>query len=104
MRFNRLGELLPGRMSGSRLLPNRGPILRRAEPSFQRVNHPFIWLLGGDDDMFDGERCRLFHGGVFLSRWCSLNLVLTARLLRISTLASTSGGGCCRGISRITKW
>ena len=47
MLCNRLGELLPGRMIGSRLLSKRGPILRWAEPSFQHGNH----LLGGNDDM-----------------------------------------------------
>jgi hypothetical protein len=38
--------------------------------------------------MFDSDGCRLSNGGIFLSRWGSLNMVLTARLLRIFTPAS----------------
>src|SRR6266446_18658 len=61
MRFNRLGELLPGRVSGSRLLPNFRPILRRAEPSLQRANNLFIGLVRLNDNVLNSNRCRVSH-------------------------------------------
>src|SRR2546425_7930982 len=88
MRFNRLGELLPGRVSGSRLLPNCRPILRRAEPSLQRANNLFIGLVRLNDNVLNSDRSRVSH---VETPSCSFLIRRLARfLLRVKVLLSIS--------------